>query len=122
MPFSYGTGLHPTILGAVKRLLAVLAALLMLAPAQALASPVGPLQLAQEEQPAEPVEEGSGDEVDDDARQPAVVFTDDEGVPDEEAWTFRFLVPTLLVLTVFLVIGLLAAYQLRLKRRYKVAE
>lgn len=110
-------------------------------PAQAIANPVGPAQVsqAQEEQaPEEPApageepspeeeapagqdgEEEAPAELAPEGQDPAVVIDDEEGAPEDVAWTFRFLVPTLLVLTLLLVVGLLVAYQLRLKRRYKV--
>ena len=89
----------------MKRALVLAAALIAFAlPAQAVAGPMGLAQVAQEEQ------------------GPAVVIDEGEGAPEEVAWTFRFLVPTLLVMTLALVVGLLVAYQLRLKRRYKVVE
>lgn len=51
--------------------------------------------------------------------EPAVVIDDSEGIPEEEAWTFRFLVPTLMVLTLAMVVGLAVWYQ-RGIGRYRV--
>ena len=53
---------------------------------------------------------------------PAVVIDDSEGAPEEEAWTFRFLVPTLMVMTLALVAGLLLWYQQKFNRRYRVRD
>ena len=53
---------------------------------------------------------------------PAVVIEDDEGVPEDAAWTFRFLVPTLMALTLVLVVGMVVWYQRGFSRRYRVRE
>ena len=57
-----------------------------------------------------------------DSDEPAVIIEEDEGLAEDEPWTFRFLVPTVMVLTLLLVVGLVVAYQLRIKRRYRVVE
>ena len=87
----------------MKRLTALVLLLLTLAvPARALAPmPTASPQSAQE--------------------GPAVVIDDSEGAPEEEAWTFRFLVPTLMVMTLALVVGLFVWYQQRF-RRYRVRD
>ena len=110
--------------------------MVLAAPAQAISNPVGHAQVAQaqeEQAPEEPApageeqapagqegEEESPAELAPEGQTPAVVIEDEEGAAEDVAWTFRFLVPTLMVLTLLLVVGLLIAYQLRLKRRYKV--
>ena len=90
----------------MKRLAALVLLLLGLAaPAQALAPAPAPpvaLQIAQE--------------------GPAVVIDDSEGAPEEDAWTFRFLVPTLMVMTAALVVGLIVWYQRGFSRRYQVRD
>ena len=53
---------------------------------------------------------------------PAVVIDDSEGAPEEEAWTFRFLVPTLMVMTLALVVGLFVWYQQKFNRRYRIRD
>jgi len=53
---------------------------------------------------------------------PAVVIDDSEGLPEEEAWTFRFLVPTLMALTLVMVIGLVVWYQRGLMSRYRIRD
>jgi hypothetical protein len=96
--------LPSTILDAMKRLAALVLVLLSLAvPAQAIA-PV-PLVSAQQAQDG-----------------PAIVIDDSEGLPEGDAWTFRFLVPTLMVLTLALVVGLAVWYQRGFLRRYRVSE
>ena len=54
--------------------------------------------------------------------EPAVVIEDGEGTPEDVAWTFRFLVPTLMALTVLLVVGLIVWYQRGFNKRYRVSE
>lgn len=86
----------------MKRLAALVLVLMSLAvPAQAFTpSPGGLMQIAQEE--------------------PAIVIDDSEGAPEDTAWTFRFLVPTLMVMTLALVVGLIVWYQQGFKGRYRV--
>lgn len=88
----------------MKRLAALVLVLMSLAvPASALAPvPTVAVQQAQDE--------------------PAVVIEDSEGAPEEEAWTFRFLVPTLMALTLALVVGLIFWYQRGFSRRYRVRD
>ena len=88
----------------MKRLAALVLLMLSLAvPAQALTpAPAVSLQIAQEE--------------------PAIVIDDSEGAPEDAAWTFRFLVPTLMVLTLLLVFGLVVWYQAGFNRRYRVRD
>jgi hypothetical protein len=86
----------------MKRLAALVLVMLSFAvPAQALTpAPAVSLQTAQDE--------------------PAIVIDDSEGTPEDTAWTFRFLVPTLMVLTLLLVFGLVVWYQAGFSRRYRV--
>ena len=88
----------------MKRLAALVLVLMSLAvPASALSpTPTVALQQAQDE--------------------PAVVIEDSEGVPGEEAWTFRFLVPALMVITLGLVVGLVIWYQQGFKSRYRIRD
>jgi len=53
---------------------------------------------------------------------PAVVLEDEAGAPEEEAWTFRFLVPTLLGITGLAVAGVAIGYGVRVRGRYRVVE
>lgn len=88
----------------MKRLAALVLLLLSLAvPAQALVSV--PTVVGQQAQ------EG-----------PAVVIDDSEGAPEDTAWTFRFLVPMLMVLTLLMVVGLIFWYQQGFNRRYRVRD
>jgi len=88
----------------MKRLAALVLVLMSLAvPASALSpTPTVALQQAQDE--------------------PAVVIEDSEGVPEAEAWTFRFLVPALMVITLGLVVGLVIWYQQGFKSRYRIRD
>lgn len=54
--------------------------------------------------------------------EPAVVIDDSEGAPEDTAWTFRFLVPTLMVMVLALVVGLIVWYQQGFSRRYRVRD
>ncbi len=84
-------------------ILVTLALLILAAPGPALAANLGPsFQQAQ------------------DVEQPAVVIEDEDAAPEEIAWTFRFLVPTLWLLTAILVVGTYVAYRRRLKKRFQV--
>ena len=57
-----------------------------------------------------------------DVEQPAIVIEEDEGTPEEEAWTFRFLVPMLWLLTALFVVGTLFAYKRRLGKHFRVTS
>ncbi|MDP8958683.1 MAG: hypothetical protein M3N51_05660 [Actinomycetota bacterium] len=57
------------------------------------------------------------------ARQPAVTTIPQEEVPPEDAWTYRYLVPTALVLGVVTSLAIIVAYFLKVTRsRYRVVE
>jgi predicted cobalt transporter CbtA len=51
---------------------------------------------------------------------PAVVVEIGEEAPESEAWTFRYLVPTLMALTGLIVVLTLVGYVLRVRARYVV--
>lgn len=53
---------------------------------------------------------------------PAVTVTDPAGVEEDPAWTFRFLVPTLLAMGVLGVAATAIGYSRRVKGRYRVAR
>jgi hypothetical protein len=53
--------------------------------------------------------------------EPAVVVSD-SAADEEPAWTFRYLVPTLLVVTGLALIALLVRYGLGVKGRYRVVR
>jgi hypothetical protein len=53
---------------------------------------------------------------------PAVLVDTSPATPAEEAWTFRFLVPTLLVLTGIGIVAVVGAYGVRVLGRYRVAR
>ena len=100
------SGVSATNLGAMRRLIVVILLVLTLgAPAPAFAANLGPVfQQAQDVEP------------------PAVVIEEEEGTPVELAWTFRFLVPILWLLTVLLLVGTLFAYRRRLRKRFRVTS
>lgn len=57
------------------------------------------------------------------APQPAVTTIPEEPEPPEDAWTYRYLVPTALVLGVVTAIGIIVAYFFKVTRsRYRVVE
>ena len=43
-------------------------------------------------------------------------------VPEDAPWTWRFIIPTLMVVFVALMVGLGASYYLRIKSRYRVVR
>jgi len=53
---------------------------------------------------------------------PVVVVGDEVAPPAEDAWTFRFLVPTLIALTGVVVAGVALGYGIRIKGRYRVSR
>ena len=55
-------------------------------------------------------------------REPAVVLSEGGEVADDPAWTFRFLVPTLLALSGLVLVGLIVGYGVGVKGRYRVAR
>ena len=54
--------------------------------------------------------------------EPAVVISTSGADEDEAAWTFRYLVPTLLVLSGLALAGLFVWYGLGIKGRYRVVR
>jgi hypothetical protein len=95
----------------VRRLLLIpvlLSVLLVAAPAAASDEPA--------EAPAETPAEEAGGPV------PAIVVQTGSETEDVAAWTFRYLVPTLLVLGIATVAGLILYYIFGIKGRYRVVE
>jgi hypothetical protein len=64
--------------------------------------------------PAIAQEEMTGDNA------PAVVLEDDAPAVEEDAWTFRYLVPTLLGMTGIAILGIGLGYAVRIRGRYRV--
>jgi hypothetical protein len=54
--------------------------------------------------------------------EPAVVVAEEPAPPAEDAWTFRFLVPALLVITGLAIAGVILGYAVRVKGRYRVSQ
>lgn len=53
---------------------------------------------------------------------PALVVDTTPAPAAEDAWTFRFLVPTLLAISGIALVGVVAGYGLRIRSRYRVAR
>jgi len=51
---------------------------------------------------------------------PAVVITDEAEEADEDAWTFRYLVPSLLGASAIAIVGVGLGYAVRIRGRYRV--
>ena len=66
--------------------------------------------------PAIAQEEMTGDNA------PAVVIEDESAAIEEAAWTFRFLIPTLLGITGLAVVGVGLGYVVRVRGRYRVIQ
>ncbi len=66
--------------------------------------------------PAIAQEEMTGDNA------PAVVLEDDEPAVEEDAWTFRYLVPTLAGITGIAILGIALGYTVRIRGRYRVTQ
>lgn len=56
------------------------------------------------------------------SNEPAVVVGEESAPPAEDAWTFRFLVPTLLAITGIAIAGVILGYGVRVKGRYRVSQ
>lgn len=66
--------------------------------------------------PAVAQEEMTGDNA------PAIVLEDDQPAVEEEAWTFRYLVPTLAGATGIAILGIALGYTVRIRGRYRVTQ
>lgn len=53
---------------------------------------------------------------------PAVTVEDAAPAPEEDAWTFRFLIPTLIGATALAVGAVVIGYGVRVRGRYRVVE
>lgn len=87
--------------------------------AAVVAGPAG-LAAAQEEEPADVT--GTTATTFAPGEEPAVVVSDAGAAEDEPAWTFRFLVPTLLALSGLALVAVVVGYGVRVKGRYRVAR
>ena len=92
----------------IRLFFAVVAVLLVLGAPAALAFADAPVVLAQAEQL--------------DRTGPAVTVEDEPPAPAEEAWTFRFLIPTLIGATGLAVAAVAIGYGVRVRGRYRVVE
>jgi hypothetical protein len=92
---------------------------LVLAPTVAALLALGPAAAAEEAETADPAGTPA---VVEPADGPAVVIPDVSAEPDDPAWTFRYLVPTLLVVSGLALLGVAVFYGVRVKGRYRVAR
>lgn len=76
--------------------------------------------LAQEEGEESPAPQPESTFAEDEA--PAVVISDENAQEDDTAWTFRFLVPTVLALSGLALAAVAFAYGFRLRGRYRVVR
>lgn len=53
---------------------------------------------------------------------PAVVVDEGAPLPTEDAWTFRFLVPTVLAISGLIVVATVVGYGVRVRGRYRVVR
>jgi hypothetical protein len=53
---------------------------------------------------------------------PAVVLEDEQPEVEEDAWTFRYLVPTLAGITGIAILGIALGYTVRIRGRYRVTQ
>jgi hypothetical protein len=56
------------------------------------------------------------------SNEPAVVVGEEPAPLAEDAWTFRFLVPTLLAITGIAIAGVILGYGVKVKGRYRVSQ
>lgn len=55
--------------------------------------------------------------------QPAVIVTENEGIPEDPAWTYRYLIPTSIAIASIVVLGNIIQYFRKVvKKRYRVVE
>ncbi len=55
--------------------------------------------------------------------EPAILITEDQGIPEESAWTYRYLIPTSIALATIVILGNVIQYFRKVvKKRYKVVE
>jgi hypothetical protein len=54
--------------------------------------------------------------------QPAVILEDDSDEAEDEAWTFRFLVPTLIGGSGLVLLAVVLGYGVRIRGRYRVTQ
>ena len=92
----------------------ILVAGFLVLPAAAI--PVLPVAYAQEPALEAPAEIGP------DTRTESERVAEQAEAIEDDAWTFRFLVPAALVVSILAVLGTVAVYIFRVKARYRVAK
>jgi hypothetical protein len=56
------------------------------------------------------------------AQEPAVSIPEDAETEEEQPWTARYLIPTLMVMGLVVLVAVLIAYGVRLRGRYRVVQ
>ena len=55
--------------------------------------------------------------------EPAVLVTNNERIPEEPAWTYRYLIPTSVAIATIIILGNVIQYFRKVvKKRYKIVE
>ena len=55
--------------------------------------------------------------------EPAVLVTNNEGIAEEPAWTYRYLIPTSVAIATIIILGNVIQYFRKVvKKRYKIVE
>ena len=55
--------------------------------------------------------------------EPAIIITENEGIPEEPAWTYRYLIPTSIAIATIVVFGNIVQYFRKVvRKRYKVVD
>ena len=84
---------------------------------------LAPAGIAQEETPVDPTDTTVGEGAVIDVPEPAIEIVPEVPVEDEPAWTFRYLIPTSLVLALLVVVGSIVAYFVKVVRtRYRLIQ
>jgi hypothetical protein len=82
-----------------------------------------PVALAQEESPTDTTVPAEETVVEVDIPEPAVEVVPPGPADEQQAWTFRYLIPTSLVLGILVVVGSIVAYFLKVVRtRYRLIQ
>ncbi len=77
--------------------------------------PLSPVIFSEESEEKEGLPEG--------VPEPALLITNDEGIPEEPAWTYRYLIPTSVAIATIIILGNVIQYFRKVvKKRYKIVE
>lgn len=98
-------------------LLALIASFLV-----AMAAPLGATEGATEDEGTETTETTVAPEQVFQNGEPAVVIPPAEEAEEDQPWTSRFIYPTIVIVTILLVIGLVIGYNHSIRNRYTVVD